>query len=376
MSLPSGDALARAIESRALYRIETFRETGTLYVSNSTLSAVARCDTKALLTAMGYVGREESVKMRLGSDAHVGIAIYRKGGTAADAIAEVERRYRAWSEETIERLFDPDYAANVKRIYGWENVARVLTVYFRDHAPRYPFRFYPELVEVPFAVPLDTTCARCGIEQAEHTVNGMAATYGGEWARHDWQPAIVACGKLDALVEDTPGVWYVDDVKTTGNLDARFAKQFVNDSQFSHYTWGVAEHLVREVAGGVVTAIEWSRMPVVKLTAKGVAQKCRTHGVLVDECGDLHIECKVIGPLLRTPTTIARWKVAALELARDLKGIYEACKTVEDIPRVTRQFGTFRHECPYCPALEWCGGDLVARYLDSVMEWKPWEGIQ
>jgi len=374
--------LASAVARREVSnRIECFRQYGTLFVSANSLGKFARCETQAVVAAMGYRGGDDSIKMELGSRAHETIASVRKGGSVDAALGDFAARWAPWVRPILDDMVDGEKAAAIERVYGVDNASRVLRVYLEQWHPQYPYRFVPEWVECAFAVPFDADCAQCRCPEADHFPGSeMTMRQTPRGLQHlgcaEYRPRILLCGKVDALVYDELAVeWLVDDLKTTGRLDDDFARGFTIDSQFSTYLWAVPRAFGVAPAGSVVTALEWSRMPIVRLTKAGRPEKCRTHtGVTVDECHDLHCKTKQVGPFNRTEGQLAAWHANATRIANRMHDVYSAIRDAQDVAEHANMYGTFTHECGYCPARGWCEGERVGEYLESAMRFEPWEG--
>ena len=306
---------------------------GTLYIDNSTLKAVARCSTEALVRyGFGYVANDdESAPLRAGTDAHEALADYFRGQPADVALATFEHRYAPWADEHI----DPN---GPQARFTFLNLYRILTQWFATHPLHtLPFAPQPDFVEIGFAYPLD-----------DH---------------------IIFCGRLDALVTDRErGDFYVLDHKTTGRLDLTWARSFRQDSQISGYVWAAEQTLKQPVMGAFLNGIEFSKLP------SDPTRRCREHGVVYAECGLLHARSE-IHITQRTPEQLERWRTNALVLAHRFRRFLLEHPDLTALTNVPTE-GIFHGACNWCQFNDFCAVGRPTQYATTMLtknEWKPYD---
>jgi hypothetical protein len=305
-----------------------------VYVDNSLLVAVARCDTESVTRHFhGYTSIEEAATLRSGSAAHEGIAAWFKGSSARIAQAYITSHYKEWADENVpsdDRL-------------SYDNVAKIMRRWFaKNPVSRLPFVIHKELIEVGYAVPLDE--------------NGD----------------IVFTGRIDAIVGDPDSdAFYPMDNKTTGRIAGRFKAKFRNDSQLSGYIWAVREHLEEsgiiksaKVPGAYINAIEFGRLP-------SSTRRCSRHAAPFTKCAALHANWEFIGPIGRTDWQIKQWKRNALALAKKYIALCDRYPELKDIVKLNQQ-GSFTGSCPYCAFHDFCVAGRSVRLIPSMLHYEPW----
>lgn len=297
------------------------RPDGTLVINNSSLKAIARCSTEALLHALGWHTAEESAAIRAGTAAHEALACYFRTGDG-DAAAGVYRdEYQVWADAHV-----PLDGPFVRLTY--ENTSKILGSWLTNHPlEKLFFRTHAELVEIPFEYPL--------------------------------ADGIVFKGKLDAVVTDAAsGHLYVLDHKTTGSLTSFWLKQFRNDSQLSGYIWAAQQHTHRPVVGAIVNAIEFKLLP-------GSTRKCTLHGVPYVECALQHVHAEMT-IVQRAPAALDEWRRTAIHLAERYRRLLELYGTEDAIGRVRTQ-GSFAGACMYCQYQDFCAAGRPLSLLPSLL---------
>lgn len=294
------------------------------------------CTTKALLRHKhGYTSHEDSAALKAGSAAHAALAAYfdPNGSSLAQkiradlALGVLRVQYAAWSRLNV----PPDNRLS------YENVSRILAAWFDAH-PVDSFAFRVRHVETGFSFVL---------------------TY--------W---LTICGRIDMDAEMSDGSIYVVDHKSTGNITPWWLAGFRLDSQFSTYVSGMMEHLGgAKVAGGIVNAIEFSKIPASNT-------KCRAHGTPYAECGVQHVvERSQMITVDRSPAQLAQWRRDAIKNARKYRDACEMYPELSDITRAPME-GTFYGACTNCSFKDWCEAGRPVDLVDSMLVKDPWSPFE
>lgn len=303
--------------------------TDTLMVDNSLLKDTV-CTTRVLMRhKFGYTNREDSAALRAGSAAHAALAAYLNPqglgvDIAAFALDIFKQQYAAWALANVpptDRL-------------SYENTSRILAAWFDAH-PVDNFPFTVKHVEIGFTLPVSDD--------------------------------LTICGRADGVVEMiADGSRYVLEHKTTGNITPWWLAGFRMDSQLSTYISGMQEHLGGgQVVGGVLNAIEFSRIP-------GSASKCREHGTPYAECGVQHVlKRAVLQTVERTPAQLAQWRRDAIRNARKYRDACEMYPTLDDIKYAPME-GTFYGACTNCAFKDFCESGRPVDLVDSMLVHDPW----
>jgi hypothetical protein len=297
---------------------------GVLVVDNSILVAMATCPTAAALRyALGLTLQEDSAPLRAGHAVHETLATYLRDRDPDAAMAVLVKEYREWATQAVEPV-DRLSAGNVEAI---------MKVWMATHpVSGLPFRIEPGLIEVGFAVPL-----------AEN---------------------ILFVGRMDGLVQDASGAWYVLEHKTTGRLDERWRKRYRTSAQITGYCWAAQQHLQQPVAGCFLNGIELGRMP------SDPVRKCRTHGVPYAECGPLHCTADLVIEH-RAPHQTAAWHESAVRLARRYAHLVAQVGSLNDISPVP-MVGQFTGACVDCQFSGYCAVGRPQSVAEAIMRYDPW----
>lgn len=177
-------------------------------------------------------------------------------------------------------------------------------------------------------------------------------------------------GKIDLLANlaADPDVLCPVDHKTTYRIDGKFVAQYIMDSQLSGYLFDAAYLTSRPAHTMVafINAIELSVLP-------SSNRKCAVHATTYDECGPLHINAQVIGPIERTAAQIEAWRADAVDLAARFHRFRSLpLKHAASVPLE----GTFNGGCGYCEYKEWCAASRNARQAERMFTsrpWRPWD---
>ena len=305
--------------------------TDQLIVDNSLLKDTV-CTTKVLLRHRhGFTSRDDSAALRAGTAAHAALAAYfdpaDDGATsnvkAGWALDKLKQEYATWSRANV----PPDNRLS------YENVSRILGAWLDAH-PVSSFGFTVRHVEVGFTLYLT--------------------------------PWLTICGRIDVVVEMPDGAIYVLDWKTTGNITPWWLAAFRLDSQFSTYVSGAREHLGgAAVAGGIVGAIEFSKIPASNA-------KCRAHGTPYAECGVQHVvERAQMITVDRTPAQLTQWRADATRNARKYRDACASYPELADVARAPME-GTFYGACTNCGFKDFCEAGRPMDLIDSMLVYDPW----
>ena len=313
-----------------------------LFIDNSTMKAMARCSTEALVRyGLDYAAREERAPLRAGSAAHRAMETYYKGEPNFDfdgtpylfnnpiqaALAIFELEYAEWAEENV----SPDDRLS------YANTSKILAYWFDRHPIKsLPFKIMPELVEVGFCLPL--------------------------------ADEVYFVGRMDSIVEDLSAsmpAWYVEDHKFTGRINPTFVKALRLDSQLSGYIYAAQQHTNKSVVGAYINAVEFSKLP------SDPTRKCSKHGVLYSECGEIHTNYELIGPITRSESQIEAWKDTAIKLAREYRKLVRSYPTLEHVELVPQE-GMFHQACAFCGFYDFCSVGRPLNLVDSLLVLEPW----
>lgn len=329
-------------------------EHGTIYVSQNTLRAVARCDTE---TALRYaldltIMSDEAPALECGNAVHEVLADWFKGADMVYCLTKFELLYHGVSEEM-------GLGASTHPFHRlcYENVDKILREWFETHPMHgFPFGVNPKLVEVAFQIPLVDECV-CGVVES-----GRAHKPGGSCG--NYRPAFVFRGRLDAIVQSQhDNALYVLDHKTAGRMTSYWSEGFRNDSQMSGYVWAAQKTLGQPVVGVYINGIETSKLP------SDPVRKCRDHGVVYAECGPRHMKSTLL-LISRSPDQIEEWHASAVALARRYR---EILRTVPDIKSLTsvRMTGTFHGACSFCTFNPFCAANRPLEYAGTMLTKRP-----
>ena len=337
---------------------------GTVYVDNTTLRALASCDTRAVLRHvfdLVPVDSEERYPLECGIAVHEMMADYLQGKSIEYCLRKYELLYRGQSEDAS--LDDPEHP--LYRL-SFTNTAKILNAWFEEH-PLFGFSFSvnPKLTEVGFSVPLSDECV-CGHAEPDH--NDLGCRYRGRCSCSEYHPAFVIWGRADAVVQNNADKsLYVLDHKTTKQVSPFWVEKFRGDSQMSGYVWAIQKTLGQTITGVYINAIEFSKLP------SDPVRKCKKHGVVFAECGPLHMKSQVL-IFTRTPEQLESWRQTAIALARRYRNLY-AMKNEErglkELSEVLQQ-GTFTGDCSFCDFKHFCSAGRPVHYASAMLTEKPW----
>lgn len=332
---------------------------GTVYVDNTTLRAMARCDTESTLRhVLGYTVQEDAHALECGIAVHEVLADYMKGESAEFCLQKFSLFYEGYSgDHGLQDIKHPMFRLS----HG--NVEKCLAQYFDTHSLNsFPFSVDPDLVEVGFELPLSDECV-CGHSETKHA--GGGCQYRGRCDCTEYRPAFVMWGRLDAIVQaQHDNSLYVLDHKTTGRMSPFWSETFTNDSQMSGYVWAAGVTLGQPISGVFINGIELAKLP------SDPVRKCKEHGVVYAECGILHGKSELL-IYTRNQAQLEEWRQTAIGLARDYRNLIGRVKSIQDLPSVRTQ-GTFHGACGWCNFNKFCRAQRPIHYADSMLVHRPW----
>lgn len=327
-------------------------ETDIVYVDNTILRAVARCDTEATLRhVLDLTTPGDAYALDSGTAAHEALASYLEGRPADYCNSQYRLLWQPLSDK--DHLDLPEHPWH--RL-SYANTSKIMAEWFITHPlTSLPFVVNPKLVEVGFSIPLSDECV-CG----RKPWNGMPCC-------DDYRPAFVFYGRLDAIVQGAHDrALYVLDHKTTGRITPYWTEKFRNDSQMTGYVWAAQRTLGQTITGVFINAIEFSKLP-------DSNRKCGAphyHGVPYSECGIHHMKSELL-IYTRSPDQLDQWQSDALKLARRYKVLAQATSKIEGIGNVAMQ-GTYHGACGFCDFKDFCGGNRPLHYAKSMLIHRPW----
>lgn len=311
-----------------------------LHMDNSTMAALAACDTRALLRyGHGWTSQEESFALQCGTAVHEALETYFKTGDRKQALKRFRAVYQEWAEANVPPVNEA--ATNWVGRYSFDNVRDILKTWLRRHPlEQEMYTVYPDLVEIGFSFPLDDET--------------------------------IFYGRYDAIVEEKQtGNFYVLDHKTTGQLTSDWAHTFKMSTQITGYTWAAMQLIGKPVAGAIINGIQISKLPDPIPNKDGTIRKCRTHGIPIDECRLTHVG-ESLAITQRTEQQIAQWKRGAQRLAKRWRYLLKQYPTPESVSDANQQ-GMFAGACRYCDFRSYCEVGRPADKLSQMLKHAPWK---
>lgn len=312
--------------------------TDILYVDNTTLTTWKACKTRAMIRYGYNLAPVEylNTPMMAGIALHKAIESYYMFNDKEAAINTFLAEYTAYARQHIE---DPEDRYNIN------NMARVIDSWAERNQPHMlPYTIEPDLVEIPFDVPLS-----------------------------DIDSSIRFVGRIDALVDkkdqpdrpDRKPLRLVLDNKSTGKHPIAFFKQFHMSSQLSGYVFA-AKKLFPEydISSAYINMISTQTVP-------NSNRKCKTHGTVYAECGWLHPPHKVDGPFNRSDGQLEEWRIDAYNLASEWREHLLKQYKHRDMTMLPMD-GQFQYdECNRCELLDFCRSGRPPYYEWQTLEWLP-----
>lgn len=308
-----------------------------LYVDNTTLTTFAQCETRAFMKYGHNLRPQRDVNLPM----LAGIAIHKA----------IEAHYKGMSEQVVMNTLEVEYGGTAMRHaspedrLGMKNVSQVVRGWIARHpVNKLPYQIIsPDMIEVPFDIELPGT-------------NGKIHYVG----RIDAHVTQRGSNRQDLMVLDN---------KSTGRVDNKFRNQFTLGSQMAGYIWATQQlYPTHKVLGYCINVIEVSMVP-------SSGSQCRLHQMPYHECGLLHPQHGLMGPVFVHPHLIDAWLVNAVKLATKWRNLLlEYGGDVGDVAHVAMD-GRFRYQaCALCEFREFC---LSGRDVDSTAfpmvreEWIP-----
>lgn len=299
------------------------------YYSNSSLSTMATCETKAYLKYIaGLYDYEEddeggSNPMKAGKAVHQALEAYLQSKGSQDAALAALDSYRDHADLLVQPNDRLSYA-NVHDV-----VLRWMMLHPLD---KLPFNVIQGYTEVELNV--------------EDTALGKPYKFIIDWIVED-----KVTGELGIL-----------DHKTTGRLTPGWRDKWALDAQLTSYVWGASQLLKRPVTTAWVNAIELNLLP-------GSGRRCNTHGMSYRECRLQHCNFAMLGPYPRTPQLIGDWGETARRFA-ERYAIMEVWHAVggPDALITLKQEGMFTGACGFCPFRQFCMAGRSPSHLQGMIE--------
>ena len=304
----------------------------TVFVDNTTLSALNTCDMKAgLRYILGLTTGEERLELDAGTAVHEALACWHRGEGVTNALIR----------------FDALYKPVASRIHAEErlsftNVRRVLSrffAYFQQYPV--PYQVQRDLVEVVFEAPLD-----------DH----------GDFR---------IMGRIDQI-ETYQGRLVVGENKTTGSLSGYWKDKWPMASQLTTYIYGAkygtvgGQPLNLPVEEALVMGLELRKLPMSET-------KCKEHKLAYRECGDLHAKWEFSGPHPRPDGFLQRWRKDALSAAKRYVWMQDNVHTVQDAVDTLEQQGQFNGSCVWCEFKDYCRQGLPANLMEANLVKSVWD---
>lgn len=303
-----------------------------IYVDNSRLAKLARCNLAAYLRYGLHWDRPmESPAPRAGTDCHLAFEVWAKGGTTQEAMTVWEQAYVPYAEEAS--------IAEDNRLHP-DNV-RVCIEQWLDNNPILPgdLKTDPELVEVGLQFEL--------------------------LPRTDTSPAVIYYGRADAIAFDKWKRFWVVDFKTTGRISADWILKYKNSQQLLAYTRAAERSGMGECGGALIMALELSKVP-------RSTRRCKEHDSTYEVCGHLHVKHHAISVPFVTEYRLDCWERTAIVLAKQWVKILQDNDGDKDAPNIMAQ-GPYTDTCNWCEFSDFCLQDRKPELLERLYIKRPWE---
>lgn len=302
-----------------------------LYLDNSTLEVVAKCDTATILGAYHELSsREESAPLICGQAVHEVLAAHFSGVDAYHAL------------EHLGTYVDVGSQLPVDNRLSYENVHKIMAYWLEaNRLQDFPFRPIVSGIEKPLTATL--------YEDDDYEINLV--------------------GLLDLPARKlSNNQMVIIDHKTTGKVNYTWKEKFYLGSQVDSYLWLVQQNYPTEhVTEMYINAIELSSVP-------NSNRKCAVHGVTYSECGDLHPNHELMGPFTRSPELIESWRQSAIGLASRYVCLLEEDTAFEDLHYQLQQ-GRFNGSCSYCTFQQFCRLGRPIDLIDRMLVSHPWRSL-
>jgi hypothetical protein len=299
-----------------------------IYVSNNTLKTIGQCTTEDVLRyGLRLTAQEERAELLAGSAAHKALAQHLRGRSLRVAMAAFAAEYEAFARREVpstDRLAYDNAYAIVER---WVK---------KNPVDRLPWRV--EQVEIKFNFPIAEGVNYMGI------IDALVRARSG--------------GPLEPL-----------EHKTTGsNISGeRWPRQFRFEAQLTGSAWAAEQATGEPVRAVWVNAIEFRTLP-------SSDRRCSTHAVRYAECGVLHANWRILGPLSRPRSQIESWRRDVVKLAKRHARNLERYSTLEAVQQSAPMEGRFTGKCTYCTFFKFCAAGRQPRHAKSMLlEMEPRE---
>lgn len=327
-----------------------------LYVDNTILSSVARCDTQALVRHVwGMTAGNDAPWLHAGQAVHNVLEewVHRK---SFDICMSRLEDYQIWADENV-----PE-----KNRLSSKNVVDVMGLWLRrNNIETFPLEILPA-PEKNFVWPLDD------------------------------DGTIMYTGIMDAIAKDRRiGQLFNMDHKTARSIKSDTVRSFEMRSQMCGYAWVLQEMTGQPVLGTYINMIELSKLPEIRYKKDGDAYKCKTHGIGIDKCWGDHLNAQLFLVGI-TPDKLELWRENAIRIAEKYRTIRaKFTKTFVEyrgdggadadgalqgnVGERSRWLegvgvqGLFNGACDWCGFKDWCNADRPREWVETMFEYSPWE---
>lgn len=310
-----------------------------LYLDNSTLEIVSKCETATILGAYHELSSaEESAPLVAGTAIHEVLAKHFSGFPAQECLSALDSYRELGLQESLSSRL------------SFENVEKIMTYWlFNNPVSEFPFVPLIEGIEKPL-------CAFLFHDESSDT-------------------DIYLVGMLDLPARKRlNNKMVVVDHKSTGLVNERFRAKFTLGSQVDSYLWLANQVFPDEhIEEMYINAIELSPVP-------NSNRKCVRHGVMYTECGDLHPNHQLLGPFRRTKEQLDGWYYSAVELARAYLLSTNIAKAFGDGVQnvqfsIFDQRGRFNGACQFCTFQAFCRMSRPTHMIESLLVHHPWRSL-
>ena len=303
----------------------------TVYLDNSSLEVVAKCDTATMLGVHHELGStHQSAPLVAGTAIHEALALHLAGHSKDQVMDEFTHLYYERGMQELER--DRMYFGNVHQILD----------HWVDTHPLSDWPFIPEIsgIEKPLSAPL-------------YEENGIQ---------------VIFVGLLDAPVRDKrTGQLDILDHKTTGLVSPDWKAEFHLKSQVDGYLWLAKQTWPAENVSKVyINALELSKIP-------DSNRKCAAHGVTFKECGIFHPRHELFW-VKRSEEQVTSWLASATHLARHYVRLAEYFSDISWADTLLQQ-GRFNGSCRFCQFKLFCEQSRPVHLIPSLYVNKPWRSL-
>lgn len=297
-------------------RFQVAPEPDDVVVDNSTMSAVMKCSTLAVVEyGLHLRAKTEGAALTVGQAGHAAMAEWLDTGDAHLALKVYKREYAHVAAPALDALTPDD---KDRERLAFPRTRQILRDWFDARPPAtWPLVVAAGDTELPVSALLMTL------------KDGRR---------------VVFVALLDALGKRrSGGLWSIDH-KFRRTVTDWWKEKQEDAAQFTGQKWLGGEWGL-DLAGVYVNAIE---LPPPR-TGKS---KCRDHGVSYFECDMKHLKHELF-PVTRSAGEIAAWQRTLARAVPRWVALKERVKTLDDIATVPME-GRFNESCTFCSLRKWC----------------------